>query len=76
MNRQLQALLLCSVEFEAGWDSQLAGFGTRPYRELMGYCAGRLLAAGAGADAVVQYLRELITEFNIAPDGSEAGTSS
>lgn len=52
-----------AVEFENRWDGRLGGFETRPYREFMAYAAGRLMRAGATDTDVIDYLRELVTEF-------------
>ena len=43
---------------EVSWDERLGGRDTRPYRELLCYCAGRLMAAGVVLDDLGAYLRE------------------
>jgi len=46
---QLEAL-------ERDWDPKLGGALTRPYRELLCYCAGKLLAHGAQLEDIGGYL--------------------
>ena len=44
-------------ELERSWDARLGGPLTRPYRDLLCYCAGRLLSQGAQLEDIAGYLR-------------------
>ncbi len=48
---------------ERQWDERLGGPASRPYRELLCYCAGRLLAHGAQFDGVIGYLGDSFDEL-------------
>jgi hypothetical protein len=43
---------------ERKWDQRFGGRETRPYRELLAYCSGRLLRAGGTLQDLVGYLSE------------------
>jgi hypothetical protein len=54
-----EELLEQAAEFEKRWDLRMGGDGTRPYRELFGFTAGRIMLHGASLEDLVAYLREL-----------------
>jgi hypothetical protein len=65
-----------AVAFEERWDSKLGGQGTRPYRELLGYVAGRIInSSGAAPADIVEYLREMVEKFGQDGITSRAGAS-
>jgi hypothetical protein len=55
--RELQEL---GERLEAKYDRAMGGVATRPYRELLGYCAGKLVLAGAEAGDVILYVQEVL----------------
>ena len=47
---------------ERVWDARLGGPESRPYRDLLCYCAGRLLAHGALFEGILGYLGDSFDE--------------
>lgn len=56
-------LLEYVLRFERAWDERLCGPSTRVFRELLGYCIGRLVGLGADPAAVLAYCAEMTREF-------------
>lgn len=54
-------LLERSKQFEKKWDRRFGGRGTRAYRELFGFVAGRLLGFGTDPADLVAYFHELVS---------------
>lgn len=46
-------------QLEDRFDQLLGGLETRPWRELLAYCASRLTAAGADMADILKYLSQL-----------------
>lgn len=51
---------------ERDWDLKLGGAGTRPFREVLAFAAGRLRGNGASTADVVGYLQLLLSEYDAA----------
>ena len=51
-----------ALEFEEKWDHAF-GYASRPYRDLLGYIVGRLIAGGGTLEQVLEYTRDLFDEF-------------
>jgi hypothetical protein len=63
-----------AIAHERKWDPSLGGEDTRVYRELLCYCAARMIrGAGAQLDDVLDYVRDTFETF--APE-ELAGTAS
>jgi hypothetical protein len=69
MRLRFDAARLEALERE--WDSKLGGPITRPYREVLCYCAGRLFGSGAQLGDLVGYLT---LAFDLAVEALEAGS--
>lgn len=52
--------------FEREWDLKLGGAGTRPFREVLAFAAGRMRHQGATSGDVVAYLQLLLETFDRA----------